>query len=58
MATEIAASRRKIKAQNVQQGKGKRKIIIAKSSDDEEELVAAAIDIVEDTAANKVPVET
>ena len=58
MAKEIAAARKRLKAQKVQQGKGKRKLIIAESSDDEEELVATVVDIVEDSAANKVPVET
>ena len=57
LAAEIAAARRKIRSQKVQQGKGKCKLVI-ESSDDEEELVAAAVDIVEDAAANKVPVET
>ena len=58
LATEIAASRKKIRAQKEQQGKGKRKLIIAKSSDDEDELAAAALDIIEDAATTKVPVET
>ena len=44
--------------QEQQQGKGKCKLIIAESSDDEEELAAAALDIIEDSATNKVPVET
>ena len=58
LANEIAASRKKIKGQEQQQGKGKRKRIIAESSNDEEELAATALDIIEDAAANKVPVET
>ena len=58
LAAEIVAARKKIKAQKVQQGKGKHKLIIAESSDDEEELVATALDIIEDAATNKVPVET
>ena len=58
LANEIAASRKKIKVQKEQQGKGKRKLIIVESSDDEYELAAAAIDIIEDEATNKVLVET
>ena len=58
LAAEIAAARKKIKAQKVQQGKGKHKLIIAESSDDEEELAAAAFDIIEDATTNKLPVET
>ena len=58
LAAEIAATRKRLKAQKVQQGKGKCKLIITESSDDEEELIAAAVDIVEDAAANKVSVET
>ena len=57
LAKEIAAARRKLRAQKVQQGKGKRKLLI-ESSDDEEELAATALDIIEDAVANKVPVET
>ena len=58
LASEIAAARKKIRTQKEQQGKGKRKLIIAELSNDEEELVATAVNIVEDAAANKVPVET
>ena len=58
LAKEIAVTRKRIKAQKLQQGKGKRKLLLADSSDDEEELVAAAVDVVEDAAANKVSVET
>ena len=58
MSKEIAAARKKLRTQQQQQGKGKRKLIIAESSDNEEELGATAIDIIEDAAANKVPVET
>ena len=57
LAKEIAVARKNIKAQKLQQGRGKRKLILADSSDDEEELVAAAVDIVEDARANKVSVE-
>ena len=57
LANEIAVARKKIKGQEQQQGKGKRKLIIAKSSDDEDELAATTLDIIEDAAANKVPVE-
>ena len=58
LAKEIAITREKIKAQKLQQGRGKRKLILADSSDDEEELAAVAVDIVEDAATNKVLVET
>ena len=58
MAKEIAAARKRLRAQKVQQGKGKRKLILAESSDDEEELLATTVDIVEDANANKIPVET
>ena len=58
LASEIAAARKKIKGQEQQQGKGKCKLIITESSDDDDELAAAALDIIEDAAANKVPVET
>ena len=57
LAKEIAVARKKIKAQKLQQGRGKRKLILADSSDDEEELAAAAVDVVEDACANKVSVE-
>ena len=57
LAKEIAIARKKIKAQKLQQGRGKRKLILADSSDDEKELAAAAIDIVEDAHANKVSIE-
>ena len=57
LAKEIAVARKKIKAQKLQQGRGKCKLILADSSDDEEELAAAAVDIVEDARANKVSVE-
>ena len=58
LAKEIAVARRKIKLQKRQQGKGKRKLVLADSTDDEEELAASALDIVEDARANKVTVET
>ena len=58
LAKEIAVARRKIKLQKRQQGKGKRKLVLADSTDDEEELAASALDIVEDAWANKVTVET
>ena len=59
MSKEIAAARKKLRTQQQeQQEKGKRKLIIVESSDDEEELGATSIDIIEDVAANKVPVET
>ena len=58
MSKEIAAARKKIRTQQRQQGKGKRKLIITESSDDEEELGAMAIDIIEDAVANKVSMET
>ena len=58
LAKEIAIARRKIKLQKRQQGKGKRKLVLADSTDDDEELAAAALDIVEDARANKVTVET
>ena len=57
LSKEIAATRKKLRTQQQQQGKGKSKIIIAESLDDEEELGAMTIDIIEDAAANKVPVE-
>ena len=57
LAKEIAVARKKIKAQKLQQGSGKRKLILANSSDDEEELAAAAVNIVEDARANKVSVK-
>ena len=57
LSKEIAAARKKLKTQQQQQGKGKRKLILADSSEDEEELAAIALDIIEDAAANKVPVE-
>ena len=57
LAKEIVVARKKIKAQKLQQGRGKRKLILADLSDDEEELAAAAVDIVEDAHANKVSVE-
>ena len=44
--------------QKEQQGKGKRKLIIVDSSNDDKELEATALDIIEDAATNKVPVET
>ena len=58
LSKEIAAARKKLKTQQQQQGKGKRKLIIAESSNDKEELGTTAIDIIEDAAINKVPVET
>ena len=58
MSKEIVAPRKRKKTQQQQQGKGKRKLIIAESLEDEEELAATALDIIEDAAANKVPVET
>ena len=58
MAVKIAVTRRKIKAQKRQQGKGKHKLLLADSTDDEDELAASAVDIVEDAKANKVSVET
>ena len=51
-------ARKKLKTQQQQQGKGKRKIILADSSEDEEELATTTLDIIEDAAANKVPVKT
>ena len=57
LAKEIAVARKKIKAQKLQQGRGKRKLILANSFDDEEELAAMAVDIVEDARENKVSVE-
>ena len=58
LAKEISAARKRLRAQKVQQDKGKRKLILAESSDDEEELLATAVDIVEDANTNKIPVET
>ena len=58
LANEIAAVRKKIRAQKEQQGKGKHELIIADSSDDEEELAAMALDLIEDAAENKVLIET
>ena len=58
LSKEIAAARKKLKTQQQQQGKGKRKIILADSSEDEEELATTTLDIIEDAAANKVPVKT
>ena len=58
LAAEIAIARRKIKAQKRQQGKGKRKLLLADSTDDEDELATSAADIIEDAKANKVSVET
>ena len=57
MSKEIAATRKKLKTQQQQQGKGKRKLILADTSKDEE-LAAMALDIIEDSIANKVLVET
>ena len=51
-------ARKKLKTQQQQQGKGKHKLILADSSEDEEELAATTLDIIEDAAANKVPVKT
>ena len=56
LSKEIAATRKRKRTQP--QGKGKHKLIILESSDDDEELAATALDIIEDAAANKVPVET
>ena len=58
MLKEIAASIKRNKTQQQQQGKGKRRLIIAEYLEDEEELAATSLDIIEDVAANKVPVET
>ena len=58
MSKEIAAVRKKLKTQQQQKGKGKCKLILADSSEYEEELAAMTLDIIEDAAANKVPVET
>ena len=58
MSKEIAVSRKKLKTQQQQQGKGKRKLVLVGSLEDEEKLAAMALDIIEDAAANKVPVET
>ena len=58
MSKEIAAARKKFKAQQQQLGKGKHKLILADSSEYEEELAAMTLDIIEDAAANKVPVKT
>ena len=57
LSKEIAAARKRQRTQQPQ-GKGKHKLLLPESSDDEEELGATAIDIIEDAAANKVPVET
>ena len=57
LAKEIAVTRKRLKTQKQQTGRGKRKLILD-SSNDEEELATAAIDIVEDARANKVSVET
>ena len=48
LAKEIAIARRNIKLQKRQQGKGKRKLVLADSTDDDDELAASALDIVED----------
>ena len=58
LSKEIVASRKRKKTQEQEKGKGKRRLIIVESSEDEEELAAMALDIIEDAAANKVPVET
>jgi len=58
LAKEIAIARRNIKLQKRQQGKGKRKLVLADSTDDDDELAASALDIVEDARANKVTIET
>ena len=58
LSKEIAASRKRKRTQEQEQGKGKRKLIIAESSEDEEELAAIAYDIIEDSASNRVLVET
>ena len=58
MSKEIAAARKKLKTQQQQQGKCKRNLILADSSEDEEELATTALDIIEDAATNKVPIET
>ena len=56
LSKDIVATRKRERIQP--QGKGKRKLIIPESSDDDEELAATTLDIIEDVAANKVPVET
>ena len=58
LAKEIAVARKRLKAQKLQQGKGKRKLLLADLFDDEEELVSTTVNIVEDAATNKVSVET
>ena len=58
MSKEIAASRKRKKNQEHEQGKGKRKLIIAESSEDEEEPIAMDLNIIKDSAAKKVPMET
>ena len=58
LSKEIAAARKKLKTQQQQEEKGKHKLIFVESSNDEEELASTALDIIEDAAANKVPVET
>ena len=57
LAKEIVVTRKRLRTQKQQIGRGKRKLILD-SSDDDEELVAMAVDIVEDARANKVSVET
>ena len=55
IAKEVVASRKRKEMQK--KGKGKHQIILSESKD-EEELLATAIDIIEDTIANKFSVET
>ena len=57
LSKEIAVSRKRLKTQKQQTGRGKRKLILDSSNDDDE-LAAMNVDIVEDAHANKVSVET
>ena len=58
LSKEIVTSRKIKRTQEQEQGKGKRKLIIADSSKDKEELVTMACDIIEYVVANKFLVET
>ena len=57
LSKEIVAARNKLNTEQQQQGKGKCNLILADSSEDEKELTATTLDIIEDAATNKVPVE-
>ena len=55
IAKEITTSRKRKEIQ--EKGKGKSKLILS-GSEDEEEILDTIVDIIEDTAANKISVDT